>query len=363
MEICVKTKKALIVEDNEISAMILSNMLGLYQYENDIATTGEKAILLGMDYNYELIFMDYQMPDMTGYDILKAIRSSICKSKSSAIILLSANLNYDMRILFHNMNIVGIYEKPLHKQVLEDIINKVSNQSRNKESIQLPSDIIQNQKVLDDINRLKKEFEFVPELNFEQGLSNALNSPEKYLNMMELSAKQINEVIQKQNNDIVKNYDKSRIVHQLCNILLLVGATELSNEARVLENDLNSGSEKSINYDNFIYKVSRLSTLLSQIHENYTEYFRIKLYEEPFIPIGFEEYEHIFSQIIYYITMYEYDSIIKVMKELIICTPKECRDKLYHVLEQIENYEYENVLDELEQHKQDIIFAYGKLQN
>ncbi len=72
-------KHILVVEDNEINAEILTELLKQINFQVESAMSGKEAIrLFEMSEKgyYDIILMDLQMPDMDGYETAKAIRSS-----------------------------------------------------------------------------------------------------------------------------------------------------------------------------------------------------------------------------------------------------------------------------------------------
>lgn len=66
--------KALIVEDEEVSQAALSSMLISLGCRISIAKTGRQAIDMYKD-NYDIIFLDIGLPDVTGVGVCMAIRS------------------------------------------------------------------------------------------------------------------------------------------------------------------------------------------------------------------------------------------------------------------------------------------------
>jgi CheY-like chemotaxis protein len=70
----------LLVDDDEMSSQILSYILVDEGYEVDMAATGTAAIEKVSTHRYDLVFLDYVLPDMHGHEVakrLKAISSSI----------------------------------------------------------------------------------------------------------------------------------------------------------------------------------------------------------------------------------------------------------------------------------------------
>ncbi|MCB1144160.1 MAG: response regulator, partial [Leptospiraceae bacterium] len=67
-------QKILIVEDDEISAGILSDYLKLHHYEVDLAHNGKDGLTLYKQNSYVLIITDIFMPEMTGVELIQKIR-------------------------------------------------------------------------------------------------------------------------------------------------------------------------------------------------------------------------------------------------------------------------------------------------
>ena len=78
----------LIVDDNP---KFLQDALPMYGYEVHVAEDGLEALkILGDDnYNFDLILLDVMMPNMNGWDTLKAIRKND-KTKFIPVIMITA---------------------------------------------------------------------------------------------------------------------------------------------------------------------------------------------------------------------------------------------------------------------------------
>ena len=65
--------KVLIADDDFISLEVLKAMLGQYDVEILTATTGQEALAQAKEMP-NLIFLDYEMPDMSGAEVCKTLR-------------------------------------------------------------------------------------------------------------------------------------------------------------------------------------------------------------------------------------------------------------------------------------------------
>ena len=80
--------KLLVIEDDAKDRAWLTNALTQQGYQVDSAATGSEAVLLCQEQNYRAITLDFFLPDMTGRDVLGAIRMG-GRNQQTPVILLS----------------------------------------------------------------------------------------------------------------------------------------------------------------------------------------------------------------------------------------------------------------------------------
>lgn len=84
-------KSILLVEDNEMNRKIIIKMLKVHDMTCDIAENGVDALKAVSEKDYDLVFMDCQMPLMDGYECTSKIRELEGEKKHTKIIAMTAN--------------------------------------------------------------------------------------------------------------------------------------------------------------------------------------------------------------------------------------------------------------------------------
>lgn len=66
--------RILLVDDVPFIQRLVSSMIKGLGYSCDIASSGDEAITMIRQGRYDLVFMDLEMPDMTGFETTKRLR-------------------------------------------------------------------------------------------------------------------------------------------------------------------------------------------------------------------------------------------------------------------------------------------------
>lgn len=122
--------KVLAAEDNEINAEILLELLGIEDVQCDIACNGEMALDMfrnSQPGQYDMIFMDIQMPIMNGYEAARAIRAcDHVEAETIPIIAMTANAFDDDVKAALDAGMNAHLAKPIDMSKLKKIISKLS---------------------------------------------------------------------------------------------------------------------------------------------------------------------------------------------------------------------------------------------
>jgi PAS domain S-box-containing protein len=119
-----ETKTALIVEDNETNQIVSSKLLQSIGFEIEIANNGLEAIEKTIKKNFDIIFMDLQMPNMDGFDATRKIRET---DKNTPIVALSAAVMQKDKELTQNAGMNHHLSKPIDYLELKNIIIEYFN--------------------------------------------------------------------------------------------------------------------------------------------------------------------------------------------------------------------------------------------
>ena len=111
----------LIAEDNFINQKLIINLFKLLGYKPDIAANGIETVDAIKRNNYDLVFMDIQMPLMNGYEATKIILAQN-EVVHPLIIAMTANANDGDRGKCFEAGMDDYITKPINIGVLVNVI-------------------------------------------------------------------------------------------------------------------------------------------------------------------------------------------------------------------------------------------------
>jgi signal transduction histidine kinase/CheY-like chemotaxis protein len=114
---------ALLVEDNEVNIKVALAKLEKTGIEVVVARNGKEALELATKNEFQVIFMDMQMPIMDGVTSTKLIRSQTI-NKETPIIAMTANVLIEDRQKCFEAGMDEFIPKPIHKEEIYRILDK-----------------------------------------------------------------------------------------------------------------------------------------------------------------------------------------------------------------------------------------------
>lgn len=229
--------KALVVDDNEINAMLAADILDACNVTADIADSGVQAIESVRIQDYPFVLMDYIMPGMDGIEATK----EILKFKPDAVIYaMTGDLNDEMLKRFMDAGAKGAISKPLDIDEIIAVIRKHMKPGTYK----LPK--LSSKKTAQEKEEAERHLRFYIErvdgLNYDKGMTNALGNEQGYFRILKASVSNIRQYV-----DIMSEYKPGMDVaqlkisfHSLKSVFGNIGMDSMRGESESMEGYVNT---------------------------------------------------------------------------------------------------------------------------
>ena len=119
--------RVLLVEDDTSTAKSIELMLKSEGFIVDSTDLGEDGLEIGKLYDYDIILLDLNLPDMSGYEVLKTLRVS---KVSTPILILSGLVGIEDKVRGLGFGADDYMTKPFHKDELVARIHAVVRRSK-----------------------------------------------------------------------------------------------------------------------------------------------------------------------------------------------------------------------------------------
>lgn len=116
--------RILVVDDNSVNLYIARNLLGLYGIKPICVKSGSDAIKAVAKHDFDLVLMDYMMPEMDGIEATRRIREEYPAYRDIPIIAFTANAVEEARELLLKSGMNDFISKPVKASDLEDLLRK-----------------------------------------------------------------------------------------------------------------------------------------------------------------------------------------------------------------------------------------------
>ncbi len=129
-------RRILLVEDNLVNQKMARKMLRRFGYEIDICANGREACEAVHKVEYDLIFMDIQMPEMDGLTATKTIRADATLARQPYIVAMTANALDEDRQKCLDAGMDDYISKPVRVHVLSKTLNRAPFRQKTDVNVQ-----------------------------------------------------------------------------------------------------------------------------------------------------------------------------------------------------------------------------------
>ncbi len=165
--------RVLLIEDDSATAQSIELMLKSENFNVYTTDLGEEGIDLGKLYDYDIILLDLNLPDMSGYEVLRTLR--VAKVKTP-ILILSGLAGIEDKVKGLGFGADDYLTKPFHKDELVARIHAIVRRSKgHAQSVITTGDLIVNldQKTVEvsgsRVHLTGKEYQMLELLSLRKG--------------------------------------------------------------------------------------------------------------------------------------------------------------------------------------------------
>ena len=244
--------RILVVDDTPMNLTVVRGLLKRTQLQIDTAESGMKCLEMIRQNKYDLIFLDHRMPEMDGIETLqKMLEIWNDRSDIPPVISLTANAISGAREMYIKAGFKDYLTKPINSSQLESMLIKYL--PREKVTIEESNS--------DEV--IEEKLPMFNGIDSKIGVQNCgssedfLNALKVFANSIESNSAEIEKFFLDQD---WKNYTVK--VHALKSTARIIGATELSERAKRLEDAGNS---------NYIDEIRKDNPALLELYRSYIE--------------------------------------------------------------------------------------------
>lgn len=113
--------RILVAEDQEINRFIIGKILSKEGLIPEFAINGDEAYSAICSNSYDLVFMDIQMPIMTGIEVVEKLKNTLVRLPK--IVALTSNSSPSMHDAALRAGMDNVFLKPLDSLALKSILH------------------------------------------------------------------------------------------------------------------------------------------------------------------------------------------------------------------------------------------------
>ncbi|MFQ3251008.1 MAG: two-component system aerobic respiration control sensor histidine kinase ArcB [Glaciecola sp.] len=144
-ELEVSNLNILLVEDIELNVMVAKALLEKLGQRVEVAMTGTEAIEMARKTEYDLILLDIQLPDMSGFDVAKTLHDEELVLQTPIVALTANVIQKRQEYLDNGMD--DIIAKPIKKSRVIEVFNELFGSEQHEQERPATSEVVSIPKV------------------------------------------------------------------------------------------------------------------------------------------------------------------------------------------------------------------------
>lgn len=151
---CPTCQRVLVADDDAFNVDVLRSMIEAMGYEVDMCSNGLEALNQVKKVNYGLVFMDCEMPIMTGYEATRAIRQLPTHVANIPILAVSAHQPGEDVDKREYAGFTGTMPKPINVNILRELLNQYLTPNETQKTDTVEKKLVLNQNALNQMHQL-----------------------------------------------------------------------------------------------------------------------------------------------------------------------------------------------------------------
>jgi PAS domain S-box-containing protein len=169
--------KALVVDDNEVNIILMCKILEIEGHFYEVGSNGKQAIKMFAEQDFDIVFMDVQMPEMDGYEATSYIRQ-LKKGKNIPIVAITAHAMSGDKDKCYKAGMNYYLPKPIYSADLIAILEEIQNDTPLDQDLTISTDIVNIHSVYAKMNHDLNFFKNITQ-KFKETSSDLLESIDK----------------------------------------------------------------------------------------------------------------------------------------------------------------------------------------
>jgi len=229
------TRRALIVEDMEYSAVAMQAVLRRVGVESEVAESGPKALEMLSQHRYDMVFMDWDLPGMTGPEVTKLYRQQTQVEKRIPIIATTAHSAESNRQACLDAGMDAFISKPFTIEKVSKAIDELNRSLLSANSIVTAVET----KEVPEPEASKLNMQILKSLADDEGGLNA--QIDRYLTVMDECMGKLRTALSEGNANRIRH-----TAHQVLGHSRLIDAAEFGAAATLLQDSAFSASPEEL---------------------------------------------------------------------------------------------------------------------